>query len=151
MADSSRVPAVIDALLAYLPPRLTPTKVVDGPGASNTEQPYLLVGVDDPDSEEASTAATSRHEAAGMGKSRDQSITVYCTAVAWTGNEDAKEARDAAYALLAAVEAEISADPTLGGVVFGARVGDDTLRQNTNNRGVEAHVLFTVEARTHLS
>ena len=53
--------------------------------------------------------AVPRHRPA-----RDQTGSVTCAALSWNGDADQKAARDAAYAVVAAVEDLLRTDPTLG-------------------------------------
>lgn len=155
MANTSRVPATLDALVTRLDTDLE-VPVYDGVGVSDDDSgSYLLIGVDDPDSEDAPSAATSRFEWRGIGKlSRHEFITVHCAAVAWngdSGNAALKSARDAAYAILHAAEAALYADASITSSVMFSKLGDATLRQNQNHVGSEAQVVFTIEAEARLS
>lgn len=154
MANTSRVPAVIAALVAQLDAALD-VAVFDGPAlGDDARASWLEIGVDDPELGGGSglTAASSRIEWRGLGaKSRDEHITVLCAAWAWTGEDAVSVPRASAYALVAQVEAILFADPSLGGVALFGGMSDLTLRQGLTSKGATAAVLFQVEAKARLS
>lgn len=144
------IPDVLNALLDQLPPVLT-IEVLDGEGANdNASTDVLLVGVYDPDSEDAPTGASAQQNFANTGRPgvRDDNGLVWCTAVSWSGDDDPRATRAAAFATAAAVETYVRDNPTLGvaGVLW-AGVSDLTLRQIRNAKGAEAQVTFAVHYR----
>ncbi len=154
MANSSRVPALIEALVTQLDAALD-VDVFDGPAfGDDARASWLEIGVDDPELSGGSglTAASSRMSWAGLGaRSRNEEITILCAAWAWTGEDAVSVPRASAYALLAQVEAIIFADPTLGGVALFGIASETTLRQGLSSKGATAAVLFQVEAKARLS
>jgi hypothetical protein len=153
MAAVSQQPAVLDALVAILTTALPDVRVLDGPGISDDSTSlWLFVGDDDPDSTDAPTAVDGSQSWAGLGRrSRDEEFTVWCTAVAWSGDDPLKPVRDAAYGIVVQMEASITGDPTLGGIALWCGLGTVRLRQNVTDRGAEAHVTVGVDVRTRLS
>ncbi len=98
------------------------TQVLLGFGASDDPGDFLMVGVDDPNSPDPlAPSASGTQTWAGLGANhRDEDGTVTCAALAWTGDADATEDAIARVkAIVAAVEAHITADPNLGGAVPG--------------------------------
>jgi hypothetical protein len=145
--STSVIPAIIDAVVAQLPAYMpTGTLVYDGFPFTGNREHYVAVGIDDPDSEDASNSARSEHARATYGTSRNENGSVACAAVAWNGDGDIKAARDAAFAMCAAAAALSLADKTLAveGVlqtVYGTR---QELRQAQTDAGAYAYVLFDV-------
>jgi hypothetical protein len=119
VGDTSIVFDLIDALHQRFTNVLTDINVLDGYGLTDDPGDYLMVGVEDPDSDRA-TSAEGRQEWAGLGaRARDEQGTVTCIAMSWNGDADLKAARAAAKATTAAVEDNLRADPNLGGTVPG--------------------------------
>jgi hypothetical protein len=74
-----------------------------------------MVGVDDPDQDDAANSADSVQSWANVGHVvRDESGEVTCAALSWNGDSDPKAARDGVFALTAALEDLMRQDPTLG-------------------------------------
>lgn len=154
MANTSRVPALIAQLVAQLDAALD-VQVFDGPAfGDDARASWLEIGVDDPEMSGSGglTAASSRIKWAGLGaKSRDEEISVLCAAWAWTGEDRMSVPRATAYELVAAVEAALFADPSLGGVALFGGLSELTLRQGLTADGATVVVLFQVEAKVRLS
>lgn len=150
---NSRVPAAIraihDALVAQLP---AGTLVLVGPGNTSSTANVVLVGVNDPDENGYATAVTGTQSWAQLGgKRRDETFAVHCSAVAWNGDSDTLAAMDAVYALLAACESAIVADPTLGGAILYAPGIEAThLKFITDQNGAAAQILFEVTCRARI-
>lgn len=112
----SVVPDLIDALVAQVPPYLAEGVIVqDGLPTTWDVGDFLYVGVTDPDSPTPTPAATSTQEwplATATGRNESGSLT--CYAYVQRGSADAKEARDAAFAITAAVQDLLRGDVRLG-------------------------------------
>ncbi|MCX6399233.1 MAG: hypothetical protein NTX33_04780 [Propionibacteriales bacterium] len=154
--STSVIPAVIDALVAQAAAALPSVNVFDGFGVVNDTGNYLMVGTDDPSQSVRSIAAQASQTTGPMGTSRprDESGSIICAALAWNGNGNAKDARDAAFAVIAAVEALLRADPQLGltgGPYLVAEMGDGfQLEQTQSDQGAEALVGFSVRFRARI-
>lgn len=150
---TSVVPALIDALVLRSTAALPNLLVFDGYG--NTEDPgdFLMVGVDDPDSDDWAEAATAEQSWANIGHVvRDETGTVTCVALSWNGNDDPKVARDTAYAITAALEGLLRTDPSLGlgphvWVEFGTR---QALTQARGPDGAAAQLVFSLAFRARI-
>lgn len=157
---TSRVPALIDYLVATFTAASTlgaavpPVAVYDGPQTTLAPaQLVLWVGLDDPDTDQvAPSAAAFEQEWAGLGKqARNEVSTIHCVAEAWTGADDIKGTRAAAFAILAAVEDVVRTDPFSGLALFpdpGVTGGE--LRQNNTERGSQARVSFQIAFKSRL-
>ena len=154
------VPAVIDYLVSTFQASLAlgantpPVAVYDGPVTTGQpSQLVLWVGVNDPDSIAAPIGAESEQAWAGLGaRQRDEWITVHLVAEAWAGTTDVKAIRTAVFAIVAAVEVIMQADPTMGGLV---QFTDPTmpqlqLRQNNTAAGQVARVMFSIKAKARI-
>lgn len=148
---TSAVFGLIDELVDHFTAALPSIAVYDGYGLSDDASDFLMVGVEDPNGSEP-TSADVQQQWAGLGaKARYEAGTVTCAALAWRGNPgDAgqREARAAAAAIVAAVENDLRADPNLGGAVPGLQwVGfGDRLRivQDQTQSGPMALVIFDI-------
>jgi hypothetical protein len=152
----SRVPAVLSYLAdtftaaPTLGQAVPPVRVYDGPAVTAEPATLILwVGLDDPDSDAAPLAATSERAWAGLG-GQQEAIVVYCAAEAWSGTDDIRPVRTAAYQIVAAVETLVRADATgFGGNGLTADPGvtASELRQNDTDRGAQARVVFSIILR----
>ena len=112
----SVVPDLIDALIEQARDALgDDAEVIDGLPTTWDVGDFLYDGVTDPDSPTPTPAATSTQEwplATATGRNESGSLT--CYAYVQRGSADAKEARDAAFAITAAVQDLLRADVRLG-------------------------------------
>lgn len=147
--STSRVPAVIDALVSTLDAALT-ADVFDGPYITAPDADFVCVGWS-PGSEDSANAT---QEWAGLGnKARDETIDVVCYADSYSGDLTTKTRRDAAYTLLTAVENALRTDPTLGGAIpqpGWAQMGEHVLTQQQTANGLEVGITFHVLVRTRI-
>lgn len=148
---NTRLGVLIDGLVDTLTTALPNVLVIDGPpleGAS-TGKEVLCIGWDgSPDGDEAGTAA---QEIKGLGApARDETINLTCYAESSSGSKAMKSTRDAALAVVQAVEDALRDDMQLGGTLTGpSRVwfgGIDALRQPQLSSGRRAGVVFTISA-----
>lgn len=149
---ASVVPALIDALVTNFAAAGITT--FDGFGVS--EAPgltYVLVGVDDPDSDSMGFAADAHQQWANANHTtRDETGEIICASVAWNGESDQKAARDAAYATLDTIAALLKANPSQGvpqllWTSFGTRV---QLSQDQNEKGANAIAVFRIQYRARI-
>ncbi len=161
MATTSRVLAVIDYLVTTFQAAVTlgqatpPVSVFDGPAVTSDPSPLQLwVGVYDPDSTDAQQAAASEQSWAGLGHSaKNESLSVKCAAVAWSGADDIRTVRLAVAAIVAAVETLVLADATLGGTVTvpgNASVTGGEWWQNATDRGAVVQCRFEITAKARI-
>lgn len=153
---ASKVPAIIDYLVAEFQSAGTlgqaspPVTVYDGPPTTALDAPLkLYVGLQDPDSADVQAAASFTQLREDMGTAtRGETTVINCVAEAWSGNDSISGVRHSVFAIVAAVEALIRADNTMGGLGFqapGVAAGD--LLQN-NASGAIARVPFTITVRS---
>jgi len=150
---TSIVPVLVDALVAQATAALPDAMVFDGFGLSQDPGPdILMIGVDDGRSTSAATSGSSNQDQAASGatRPRNQKGSINCWALSWNGNATTKDARDSVYALQAAVENILRADPNLGiprsnGQVLVAQLGAESLQQDQSENGAEALLTFTVD------
>lgn len=153
MAATSRIPALIDYLVtaftnaATLGQATPPVDVFDGPPTTDDPSPLALyVGVDDAFADSAPTGATSEQVRQGLANKRQETVTIHCTAVAWSGASDMRAVRTSAFAILAAAEDIIRLNTDgFGGNAGGALPGVSGIALQQNNAGgATAQVAFTV-------
>lgn len=162
MTTTSRIPAAIDYLVALFQGAATlgqatpPVSVIDGPAV--TADPGLLalwVGVGDIDpATGAPVTASSTQQWAALGRmARNEQLTIYCTAQAWSGSDDVRTLRVAAAAIVSAVEDLVRGDASLGGVVStpgNAAVTAANWQQGPTQRGMAARVTFEITAQARI-
>lgn len=149
--STSRIPAVIDALVSMLTAALPAITVYDGPWVTppETTDSFITVGWT-PDGENP----TGEQAWAGLGnKARDERIDIPCYADAYSGDTATKARRDAASALLAAAENALRTDTTLGGAIPNpgwAQIGSYSIRQEQTEAGLEVGITFHVLVNTRI-
>ena len=130
-----------------------PVTVYDGPPTTGLDAPLkLFVGLDDPDSDQAQTAATFTQSYSGLDASkRDEMSAVNCVAEAWSGTDDIAVMRTAANGILAAVETVVRGNSDqFGGNASLADPGvtsGDWLQNNTA-AGAVARARFQIQFRS---
>ena len=150
----SVVPALIDALIAAATSAGV-ENVLDGVSLSGDAQAgdYLMIGVDDPDSEGDAFTGSSRQSWANANHTtRDESGEITCAAYSWNGDCDQKAARDAAFAMVETLASACRTDPSLGlSSLLWTDFGSDlNLSQNQGESGASALVVFTVAFRARI-
>ena len=159
---TSVVPALIDALFTQAAAALPSALVLDGFGVTEDPGDFLMIGIDDPLSPDAAQSARMSQipATAGTTRSRDETGEVFCSAMSWNGNGGSsasqKQARDAAFAIVAAVETLCRTTPGLGIAGYGyvvAQVGgasDFNVKQDQNTTGAMCIVTFPVSFAARL-
>lgn len=105
----------------------------------------VLVGDDgDANSDEPAATTTQTRETRNIVGAYTEAGDVTCAVICQTGDDDVPALRVASRALMAAVEAAVRADPTLGGVVVRALIETVTLWQIRNANGSAVRRVFTV-------
>lgn len=152
--STSAIPGIITALVTAARTALPTTNVYDGYGVSDDPNgAALMVGVSSPYSQRFTTSARSTQQWANANHTaRDQEGEINCAALAWNGDGDQAAARDAAYAVVSAVENLLRADPQLGlsTVVWTGAGSEEELQENQDEAGAEALVLFSVAFRARI-
>lgn len=152
-ATGSQVPAVLEALLTRLGATMTGLddpaddwQVLDaGPGAIDVEPDVLIVGFADFDGT-AVTANVQRSQ--GMGHRYTETYEVRCMLSSERGDEDVATPRARCVAGLALVEAALTTDNGVGGVVDQAQLaGAQQWAQAQTPQGATCEVAFTIECR----
>jgi hypothetical protein len=150
----SQVPAVLEALVARLTDTMTGLEdpaddwqVLDaGPGGNDVEPDVLIVGFADFDG----TAVTSDvQRSQGMGHRYTETYEIRCMLSAERGDDDTiTEARARVVEGLALVEAALTADNGVGGVVDQAQLsGSQAWAQAYTPQGATCEVAFTIQCR----
>ena len=154
---TSQVPAVLAYLVGLFTAALgagsPAVSVYDGP-ATTADAPGLVlwVGLDDPDSDTAPLAAESERTYGTSLAGAGETITIHCTAEAWTGQDSIPVARASAYGIASAVDTLLRADRGLTaqtGLIYDpAASGVAELRQN-NTQGGQARITFTIVLKSY--
>lgn len=158
---TSRIPALIDYLFnlftgaATLGQATPPVTVFDGPQTTELDPPLALyIGLPDPDSPAAETAAGFTQQWAALGRQgRNETITIHCCAQAWSGADDVRTVRLAVTGITSAVEVLMQADTTqFGGNVLYPAPGfaSGSLSQNNTDRGAIARIPFDLTFRARI-
>jgi hypothetical protein len=154
MATSSRVPQLIDALLAALTAAagLDGVKVVDGPLVSNTSaSEFVFVGYDGDPEGEFQTAQTTQQWAGLGARAKNEDITITGAVLVQRGDIDVKAVRDRVFAIFAEVEAAVRADPALGlGTPTVCSVSETSFHTEQTDHGVQGRLPFTLTCSTRI-
>lgn len=154
---SSKVPGLLNYLVTLFTAAGTqvtpPFAVYDGPAVNAAQAKLILyVGLTDPDSDGADSAATFTQARADLGQlTRDETSSISCVAEAWSGTDDLATVRGQAFGVLAAAEAAVrgNGDQTFGGngQPYPGITGAELL-QNTTEAGAFARVRFAIQFRS---
>ncbi|MFD3483783.1 hypothetical protein [Streptomyces sp. NPDC058665] len=146
---ASRVPELIDALVARLTPdpELTGVVVVDGPEINETDTPdWLIVGWSgDPDGD--FQAAQTLGGWSDLGTGREEQLQVTVAAIAARGDTDVRAARVRVFEIAGRVEALLRADPSVGLSSLEVAIEATQLVQEQDDNGAQATLLLTVAGR----
>lgn len=148
--STSVVPALIDALVTQLTAALPSVRVYDGYGVSDDPGDFLMVGVEDPESDNGEAARTDEEQIAfGSTRPRQEVGAIHMAALSWNGTGDQKAARDAVYAIAAAVANALRPDvqPDVLGITGLNTVGygaSTALEQTQDTAGAKAALRFDV-------
>jgi hypothetical protein len=148
MSTTSRVPATIDAILSLSTVALPDVQVLDGPPNVNLASDFVTIGW----SPYTDTAAESQQQFVSLGtQRREEEFTVVCYADSYSGDTGPSVRRARVYQIVGAVETALRADVTLGGVLtLWAEMGDSTLHQEIDDRGLVVGVTFHVHCKTRI-
>jgi len=156
MAATSRIPQMLAALVAafstdpLIGNASPPVNVVDGPKV--TAEPGVLtlwVGVDEIDNSSPVAANAEQQWMPGGGRrGRTEQLSVHCTIQARSGSDEIAPLRTAVAGVLAAAEAALRKDPSLGGLLPNqdAAVTGAEWRQYPTSPGMAVRVMFTISA-----
>lgn len=151
---TSVVPAVIAAIVDTAQEQLPDLIVTDGWAVTNDPGNYVMVGVEDPDVDGYAESASSKQEWANANyTSRDEEGDINCVALAWNGDGDARAAREAVYANVAALEDALRWNPPQGvdDVLWtSVMAAGGRLNQIQDNGGAVALLLFTIHFRARI-
>lgn len=152
---ASRVPDAIDALMAVFAaaPALDGVHVFDGPPVTGSPlKDVVFVGYDgDPEGDGGQAVEFSQEWSSIGQKAKDETFTVNCAVLAWRGSTAVRPVRERAFALLAAVEDALRADPSLGMppptiVAFAS----GSLQQAQWHDGITCRIPFQVAIKTRI-
>ena len=148
MSTTSRIPATIDALVAILTAALPDVQVLDGPPNVNLASDFITVGW----SPYKDTAVDATQQFVSLGtQRREEDFTVVCYADSYSGDTGASVRRARVFQLVGVAETALRADATLGGVLtLWAEMGDCTLHQEIDDRGLVVGVTFHVHCKTRI-
>lgn len=159
--DLSAVPELLDALVARARAvaaeetgsALYQVYVEDGFGTGNGgHKAALLVGVEMPDSPDASSAETTQDYPHAGTTTRDESGYVTCLVHVVNGNGDQRAARQRAYAIAGGITELINTDPALGceHLLYAVVGGRTRLNQGQDDRGAVALLTFRIQFEARL-
>lgn len=147
--------------------------VYDGPQPEFlTSQDAVFVGCDDPVSSSEVLAVDSGNQdwvsdGPGVGADKRESFTIYCSYVAWTGDNDLPGCRSRAASNIALIETALRSNPTGGPTASDGLLGTNAvpgplaptggssisvvrLKMIQTNSGPALHVLFQVNCWTYI-
>ena len=146
--STSRIPAAIDALVSIFAAALSDVQILDGPPNVNLASDFVTVGW----SPYADTAVDAQQQFVSLGtQRREEDFTIACYADSYSGDTGASARRARVFQLVGAAETALRADATLGGVLtLWAEMGDTTLHQEIDDRGLVVGVTFHVHCKTRI-
>lgn len=168
MSSTTAVPATIGYLVDTFTAASTlgagtpPVAVYCGPQLSGDfAQLALYVAVDDPTAMLRGndlTGASSNQQWVGSGATRkkDEQLSVFCTAEAWSGDVGTRAAMVAVYGIVAAVEDVLRLNATSGSLGGTAQLLElpgstgHSLRWLQGEKGIAAHVLFRIDFKARI-
>lgn len=150
---ASRVPAALTQLATVAQTAVASLgcQVYRGPFVTGDPGKALFIGYDgDPTGDFRSVNANS--EWAGLGaKARNEEFQVICSITMTTGNPDVGAATDSVYAVHAALEAAVRADPSLTQAPrFTAAVAGGELFTMPHPGGLQVRLAFTVNVSARI-
>lgn len=125
---TSTIPAAVDALLALITAAVpSTTQVFDGPVTRNRNFDAVIVAGSD-----APPHVDGDQDTAALGAgSREEKFSIELEVIAFRGQDDQKETRDAAFATLALIENALRSNKTLTSTVrFAQLTGGISLDQS---------------------
>jgi hypothetical protein len=145
---TSRIPATIDALVSIFTVALPDVQVLDGPPNVDLASDFVVVGW----SPYADTAADAQQQFASLGtQRREEDFTIVCYADSYSGDTGASVRRARVFQIVGVAETALRADATLGGVIsLWAEMGDCTLHQDIDERGLAIGVTFHIHCKTRI-
>lgn len=149
---TTAIPDVIDAIIALARTAVT-IDVFDGYPVTDDTNDKLMVGVDDPRSEDSAISATSRQSWANTtGKSRQEEGEVVCAIDTYEGSGDMKVARDRAFAQVNLLAAALKTNYTLGlSMLLWIEYGATTdYYANQDSNGANATVVFRLAYKARI-
>ena len=147
---------VQSALVTLFTAAVPGTTVHNGPRRrGNRPTQYLLVGVNGI-SEDTAGLRSTQAPSPMDGTWRDEAGEIDCTAVVWSGDADAfDQIRSTADSIVAACEAEVNADPQLGGLLQpannSAALTALDIREAHTDKGPFVEAVFTISYSTVLT
>lgn len=149
---TSAFPSVIAAVVTVAQRALPGVQVVRGNDNSNEPGDLVLVGAQNVDDPEYSSAGSFQQTRQTFGGAREEVGTVNCAVLAWNGDADQAAACATAFDYIAAIEAAVRADPTLGLTGFDYmlaefQAGDVAESQDTTGAVTVVSFVISYQAR----
>ena len=147
---------LLTQLVAQCDAALSAVQVYDGVGISEDPGDFLMIGVDDPDSDGMADSGRARQSPGPMGtnRPRDEFGTVTCAALSWNGDGDLAAARAGVKATTTAVENLLRTSPNLSGAVTGllwTGYGEQArVIQAQDDHGAMAMLIFDIAFRARI-
>lgn len=141
---------VLTALVSTFTTALPGVSVFDGPPVTSPGDADLVIVGHDATPDSAADVTVSQEWVDLACTRRVETGEVTCCVVSQTGDTDLKARRDRAFVLLAACEAALLGDMTLGAVVTSAQFARATARQFQNSAGSAVVAPFVVTYRSHI-
>ena len=150
--QSSAADQVITALVEKIPTWLAAAEltaqVLDGPSAESLERDTVVIGVGEP------AVITTRSDPDFGGRCTEQG-EIICVISCWDGDAPVGPKRRRVYAILAAIEAGLRADPTLrdqdgGRAAHDSKIGGEGELTQRQAKGGLAALGFTIRYEAHI-
>lgn len=150
----SVIPQVIDALVALVKGVVDTNTVIVSEGYPLTLDTVdaVLIGVQDPKSDDQAMSASSQQRWVATGGRREEDGEITCAVLATEGGSDLQVARNRAFTILAAIENALRANVSLGiGTLVQAEYGVQLdYYSNQTPQGAEVTVIFHVHFQARI-
>jgi hypothetical protein len=127
--------------------------VVRGRDFSNDPGDVVMIGVADPDGGDWEEAGAYQQTIQTFGGKREEVGQVNCLAVAWNGNSDQAAALNAAFAMIAALEASVATTPALGVAsleYLDAEMESGGVQESQTTEGANAALSFVITYKARI-
>jgi len=150
---SAAFPTVIAAVVTTATATLPGVKVVRGRDFTNDPGDLVMVGVSDPDPGDWESTGSYEQSPQTFGGKRLEEGQVNCLAMSRNGDDDQATALVALFALIAAFEASIATNPTLGlssPEMLNVGMESGSVSESLSDEGASAALSFVITYKARI-
>lgn len=150
---SAAFPSVIAAVFTVATNAVVGTRVVRGRDLSQDYGDVVLIGRQDPEDDDWSSAGNFQQSMQTFGGGREEVGTVNGMVIAWNGDGNQDAANSAAFAHFALLETAVRADPKLGLTSFDyvvSEIDSGDVRERQDDDGATAVLPFVISYKVSI-